>query len=492
VVGLGPVGTTLTGLLGKRGLRVLGIDRERGIYQLPRAGHLDHTVLRTLGELGCLDEVFGDTIPNEGMRLVNGDGALLAEIRAQKLTPSGLPASVHFHQPALDRTLRACVDTMPSVTLMNGNELVGVDESDSAVTLTIRSDAGLRQTQARFVVGCDGAQSTVRALGGIKLIDFGFAESWVVIDLILKNRVATLPINTTFGADPARPYAAIELPGMRYRFEFMLLPGEKAEQLTTHVAAEHLIAKWVTPSDIHKIERSVAYTFRGASADCWRKGSLMVAGDAAHLTPPFLGQGLCSGVRDVVNLAWKLDHVLRHGAPQALLDTYQTERDPHVRNVIGTSIELGKVLCVLDAGTAKTRDKKMLASGKEPDQRVSFKLGELVPGPLVLRGGGMFMISPPVDGVPLDDVVGQRFFVIAREDSDLTASAPWWKSIGAYVTTLARLPSADGSLKRWMDRYDAGIVIVRPDRYVLAAGNSLERITINVRSLLAQVVPAHV
>lgn len=492
VVGLGPVGATLSGLLGKRGLRVLGIDRELGIYQRPRAGHMDHTVLRTLGELGCLDEVFGDTIPNHGMHLVSNEGALLAEIRAQKLTPSGLPASVHFHQPTLDRTLRASVDAIPSVTLMNSNELVGIEESNSGVTLTIRSDCGVRREQARFVCGCDGAQSTVRALGGIKLIDFGFAQSWVVIDLILKDRAAALPINTTFGADPARPYAAIELPGMRYRFEFMLLPGETTEQLTSRSAAERLIAKWIAPSDIHKIERSVAYTFRGASADRWRKGRLMLAGDAAHLTPPFLGQGLCSGVRDVVNLAWKLDHVLHHDAPPALLDTYQTERDPHVRNVITTSIELGKLLCVLDAKTAKNRDEKMLASGKEPDQRINFKLGELVPGPLVLLGGGMFMINPQVDGVPLDDVVGQHFLVLARDDSDLTASVQWWKSIGAYVATIAQLPTADCSLKRWMDRRNASVLVVRPDRYVLAAGESLEKITAEVKPLLANSALARV
>jgi 3-(3-hydroxy-phenyl)propionate hydroxylase len=490
VVGLGPVGTTLAGLLGKRGLRVLGIDRERGIYQLPRAGHMDHTVLRILGELGCLDEAFGDSIPNKGMRLVNGSGHVLAEIRAQKLTPSGLPASVHFHQPVLDRTLRNCVDTMPSAQLMNANELVGLDEDKCSITLTIRSESGIRQERSRFVVGCDGAQSTVRTLGGIKLTDFGFAESWVVIDLILKDRIDTLPINTTFGADPARPYAAIELPGMRYRFEFMLLPGEKAEQLTTQSAAERLISRWLKPSDIHKIERSVVYTFRGASADSWRKNRLMVAGDAAHLTPPFLGQGLCSGVRDVANLAWKLDHVLRRGAPQELLDTYQIEREPHVENVITTSIELGKVLCVLDPKTAKERDERILGSSEAPDRRVSFKLGELVPGPLVLSGGGMFMISPSINGVPLDDVVGQRFLVVGREDSDLTASAQWWNKIGARVTTIAQLSTDDDSLNRWMDKQHAKVVVVRPDRYVLAAGESLETITNEVKFLLANSVLA--
>jgi len=484
VVGLGPVGTTLAGLLGKRGLRVLGVDREKGIYQLPRAGHLDHTILRTLEELGCLDEAFGETIPNTGMRLLDGNGQLLAEIRAQKLTPSGLPASVHFHQPSLDRTLRACVEKMPSVEMRNSSELVGL-ETDDGITLHIRSGSETRQERARFVVGCDGAQSAVRALGDIRLNDFGFTESWVVIDLILKDRVDTLPDNTVFGADPARPYAAIELPGMRFRFEFMLLPGETPEQVTTKEAAERMISPWLQPTDIHRIERSVVYTFRGASADSWRKGRIMVAGDAAHLTPPFLGQGLCSGVRDVTNLAWKLDHVLRYGAPFELLDTYQIERDPHVTNVITTSIELGKMLCVLDPDIARERDRKMLESGAAPDKRVTFKLGELVPGPLVLSGGGMFMISPPIDGIPLDDLVGQHFLVLAREDSDLTASAEWWKKIGAKVATLAELPTADNALEKWMDRRNARIMVARPDRYVLAAGNSLEEITDQVRSLLA-------
>jgi len=381
--------------------------------------------------------------------------------------------------------LRACADTIAAATLINGNELVGLDDNGDSVTLTIKSQAGTRTERARFVVGCDGAQSAVRTLSGIALNDFGFTESWVVIDLILKERIDALPNNTVFGADPKRPYAAIELPGMRYRFEFMLLPGETAEEVTTTDAAERMIAPWLAPENIHKIERSVVYTFRGASADAWRKGRVMVAGDAAHLTPPFLGQGLCSGVRDVANLAWKLDHVLRHGAPHALLDTYQIERDPHVTNVITTSIELGKVLCVLDPQIAKERDDKILGSGEPPEKRVTFKLGELVPGPLVLPGGGMFMISPKVGGVPLDDLVGQRFLVLARDGSALTDDVAFWQSIGARIATLDDLPTEDGSLRRWMDRRNANVMVVRPDRYVLAAGASLDDISDETKALLA-------
>lgn len=486
VVGLGPVGLLLAALLGKRGLRVLGVERERDIYPLPRAGHLDHTVLRIIREIGCLDEALAGMIPNAGMNLVTAAGQVLARLPVHNLTPSGLPPSMHFHQPSLDRVLRQAAESMPTAELRGLAEVTGLEQDDHEVRLRVRSGRDTRVVRAAFAVGCDGASSVVRSAVGLELQDFGFEESWVVIDLVLRERPPSLPANTTFGADPARPYAAIELPAMRYRFEFMLLPGERPADVTSREAVERLISRWLTPGQVEEVERAVCYTFRAAKVKNWRRDRVLVAGDAAHLMPPFLGQGMCSGMRDAANLAWKLEHVVRKGAPLGLLDTYGMERGPHVDNVIRTSTRLGQAVCTLDPQAAAERDREMLSGGLPPDQRLTFKLGELVPGPLVLDGGGMFMISPDMDGVPLDDLVGQRFLVLARSAEQLDGpAAAWWRGFGSFMTTLNELPDTEGVLRRWMDRRAANVVVVRPDRYVLGAGPSLEAITWPAAGLLA-------
>ncbi|MBO0814217.1 MAG: bifunctional 3-(3-hydroxy-phenyl)propionate/3-hydroxycinnamic acid hydroxylase [Actinobacteria bacterium] len=486
VVGLGPVGLSLVGLLGKRGLRVLGVERERDIYPLPRAGHLDHTILRIIREIGCLDEALAGMIANDGMNLVTSAGEVLARLPVHNRTPSGLPPSMHFHQPSLDRVLRQAVEAMPTTELRSLTEVTGLEQGDQEVRLHVRSGGVDQVVRAGFAVGCDGASSTVRSAAGLELQDFGFEETWVVIDLMLRDRPPSLLANTTFGADPARPYAAIELPGMRYRFEFMLLPGERLPDVTSPEAVGRLISPWLTPGQVEEVERVVSYTFRAARVKDWRRGRVLVAGDAAHLMPPFLGQGMCSGIRDAANLAWKLGHVVREGAPLELLDTYGTERGPHVDNVIHTATRLGKVVCTLDPEAAAERDREMLGGGLPPEQRLTFKLGELAQGPLVLDGGGMFMISPDVRGVPLDQVAGQRFLVLARSAEQLDGpAAAWWRGSGSLVSTLDELPDTEGALRRWMDRRAANVVIVRPDRYVLGAGPSLEEITWPAAGLLA-------
>lgn len=486
VVGLGPVGSSLAALLGKRGLRVLGIEREKDFYPLPRAGHLDHTVLRVIRDIGCLDEALADMIPNEGTSLLAADGQALARIPVRERTPSGLPASMHFHQPALDRVLRKAAQAEPSVELRASTALVGIEEHGDEVSLQVKSNGITEVVRTAFVVGCDGASSTVRSAAGLKLDQLGFEESWVVIDLLLHERPPSLPTNTTFGADPARPYAAIDLPGVRYRFEFMLLPGETPADVTNPEAVAKLISPWLRPDQVEEVERAVVYTFQAADANSWRRGRILVAGDAAHLMPPFLGQGMCSGVRDAANLAWKLEHVLRKGAPIRLLDTYEAERKPHVDNITYTSTRLAQLLCTLDPEAAATRDREMLASELPPEERLPFKLGELAPGPLILNGGGRFMINPDVGGKPLDDVIGQRFLVLGRSASQLDGAASWWSErVGALVTTLDDLDVTDDALRGWMDARQSDVVVVRPDHYVLAADTDLDSITHEVKSLLA-------
>jgi len=484
VAGLGPVGVTLCSLLGKYGLRTLGIDRERSIYTLPRAGHVDHTVLRTLEEIGCLDEVLAEMIPNRGMELLGGGGEVLARIPVAPRTPSGLPASMHFHQPVLERLLRENAERIAGITLRNSVRLVSFEPAGDLERIVLEHEEQSFEVRSRFLVGCDGASSVTRNHAGLGFRDYGFAESWVVIDLILTQFPDTLRRDTTFVADPKRPHAMIEMPGMRYRFEFMVLPGETPESVTNEAAVHRLISGWLQPHHIRKIERAIVYTFRGAQAESWRKGNVAVAGDAAHLTPPFLGQGLCSGVRDAANLAWKIAFFLSGRLPSGILETYGSERGPHIDNVITTSIEIARNLCMLDESLAQTRDRAMLESGLPEEARIRFKLGELRTGPLVMPSGGMYMISPQTGEGPLDRLIGGNFMILARSTEALGSEAAlaWWQALGANVRLTGSLPACAAVLDAWLQKRGGDVAVIRPDRYVLGCEKSLDAITAYVEA----------
>ena len=218
-------------------------------------------------------------------------------------------------------------------------------------------------------------------------------------------------------------------------------------------------------------------------------GRIFVAGDAAHLMPPFLGQGMCSGIRDAANLAWKLSLVLRNDAPERLLDTYQTERRPHVSQVIKAAIELGRIICTTDRAAAANRDTEMLAND-ERTPPYGFTLPRLTPGPLVLEGGGeLYMQSGPNSADRrLDDILGQRFLVVTPEGANHTNTARWWSStLGAFVTPVCGLPDPDGRFVRWVSRRPGRFTVIRPDRYVLWSGNDLESATEAVRPWLSDV-----
>ncbi|MDI3470567.1 MAG: 3-(3-hydroxy-phenyl)propionate hydroxylase [Pseudolabrys sp.] len=486
VTGLGPVGTTLCSLLGKYGLRILGVDREKSIYTLPRAGHVDHTVLRTFEEIGCLDELLAEMIPNRGMELLNGNHDVLARIPTIRRTPSNLPPSMHLHQPVLERLLRENAERIEGVTLRNSMRLVSFEPTGGLQRVALEHEGRTFSVTTRFLVGCDGASSVTRNVAGLGFRDYGFAESWVVIDLILKEIPESLRRDTTFVADPKRPYAMIEMPGMRYRFEFMVLPGESVASVVKESTVLRLISKWLHPHQVQKVERAIVYTFRGAQAEHWRRGSVAIAGDAAHLTPPFLGQGLCSGVRDAANLAWKIAFVLSGRLPESILDTYGIERGPHVDNVITTSIEIARNLCMLDETAAQERDRQMLQSGLPEEKRIRFKLGELRTGPLIMPSGGMYAARPVSASKKTDSSLDRKFVILARSETALSskASINWWRALGSEIQILDALDEAAAELDAWLQRLRGNVAVIRPDKYVLGCEKELDDITRYVQSNL--------
>ena len=485
IVGFGPVGAVLAGLTGRRGLDVVVIEREAGVFPLPRAAHVDHTGLRTIQELGCLDALLPTLLPNPGLDFVTATGELLMRVPGDQSSLSDLPSSVYFHQPIFDRALRTVAEGLPNVRVELGVEAREFESDKSTAKVIARdADGGPVEVTAPWVIGCDGSWSPVREAVGISLEDLRFEERWLVVDLVLREAVAELPERAITVCDPARPLYSIPMPAPRHRFEFMLLANEDSELMQRPARVNALLAPWVPEGSV-QIERSAVYTFHGLVADKWRAGRILIAGDAAHQMPPFLGQGMCSGLRDAANLAWKLDLVVRNGAPDWLLDTYGAERRPHVRHIIDAAIQFGRVICITDPVQAAERDRAFLADPRPPMERIPFALPALERGPLVGDGGGdLFPQWRRGHGAQrFDDVVGSRFLVIGRTHAHVHGSGTWWKErLGAFVTTVTELRDVQPALRRWMDFREVDVVVVRPDRYVLAAGRDLGPITESVRA----------
>ncbi|MFM7224040.1 MAG: bifunctional 3-(3-hydroxy-phenyl)propionate/3-hydroxycinnamic acid hydroxylase [Actinomycetota bacterium] len=473
VVGFSPVGAALAGLAARAGLRVIVVDRETGLFPLPRAAHLDHEILRIFQELGCADAVRPGLRENIGMDFLSADREVLLSFRSPGISANGWPASVFFHQPLLDAAIRDAAITAGAEVRLGVGVSDLVDDHDG-VRVTLDDGTVI---DARFAVGCDGARSTVRRLLGTTMDDLAFEEPWLVVDLLTDGPVPGLPELALQVCDPARPHTLVPMPPPRFRFEFMLLPGEDAEAIQRPERVRELVATWVDPDRV-EIERAAVYTFHGLIAHEWRAGRVLLAGDAAHQMPPFLGQGMCAGIRDAANLAWKLAEVIRRGAPGALLDTYQAEREPHVRAIVEAAVGFGRLICTTDPEIAAARDAQLRAAPRTPGETpaVSPPLGT---GPGFTAGGGTPEPQPIVAGNRLDDLIGSRFAVITAapvptDDPDRA----WWEPRATFLDAAAH-PELAPLLA------DAPAVVVRPDRYRFGSG-SLAELTRGARALLTR------
>ncbi|MBX3285715.1 MAG: bifunctional 3-(3-hydroxy-phenyl)propionate/3-hydroxycinnamic acid hydroxylase [Actinobacteria bacterium] len=473
VVGFGPTGATLAGLLARRGLRVVVVDRDTELFPLPRAAQCDHEVLRILQELGCADEVVAATVLNDGLDFVAADRSVLQSFTVPALARTGWPTSVFFHQPSFETVLRRTVADLGAEVRLG----VGVgDLRQDAQGVTAELADGTR-LRTRYAVGCDGARSATRKVIGTDLRDTGFEESWLVVDLFLHEGATGLPTRCLQVCDPARPHTVVPMPAPRFRFEFMLLPGESAEAISAPASISELLASWL-PAGTADVERSAVYTFHGLVASTWRDRRVLLAGDAAHQTPPFLGQGMCAGMRDAANLAWKLAAVVADGAPDELLDTYQAEREPHAQVVIDVAVDFGRLICTTDPVAAAERDAAFRAApAPRPGDEPPSPIPPLGPGPGVGPLGGDLSAQPHLAGERLDDVVGCGFALCTEEPLDLDSSeATWWQAHGAVldarthpelVPLLAGRPAC----------------AIRPDRYVLDRGPVAD-LTERARALL--------
>jgi 3-(3-hydroxy-phenyl)propionate hydroxylase len=472
ISGLGPVGATLANLLGQQGLRVLVVERDTAVYPLPRAAHFDAEIMRVWQGLGLLEQAMtvSRRAPAYAFRTVKGEALLHYDI-GDVVVASGFAPSWMFNQPDLEKALRAKLADYQTVETRLGVRLDTFEAAADGVTGTIVDAADKRETvRAKYLVACDGASSPVRKALKIEQFDYGFDEPWLVVDAQVK-RPERMPALNLQICDPARPTTCVLMGPGRHRWEFMIRPGEDAQAFLDDALIAKLMSSWVNDGDV-EIDRKAVYRFHGLVAKDWRRGRVILAGDAAHQTPPFAGQGMCSGIRDAVNIAWKLGAVLRGEAGEGLLDTYQTEREPHVRAVTETAIAMGRVVCMPDPEMAAQRDAMMLAqraAGEQPVPPADPKIG---PGAFVAGVAQASSIFPQgmAGGVRLDDVLGRGAWLIARRGSDVA---------GVSGKMLARVEALDrallkpfaGALGKYLDGAGAEAVLVRADRYTFGTGS---------------------
>jgi flavoprotein hydroxylase len=486
IVGYGPVGQTLAILLGLKGWRVGVFEKQPTAYPLPRAVHFDHEVARILQTAGVIEQIMPTAEVADAYEWRNAAGETLLRFGSTAAGVSGWPDANMFAQPELERLLDTRARALPSIEVHRGHEVVSIEATADCVTLgvAIVPDGARRVVEARFVVGCDGANSFIRHHVGATITDLGFFFDWLIVDILPHEPKVWAPLNVQI-CDPARPTTLVSGGRGRRRWEFMRLPGESTEELDNEATAWRLLQPWgVTPANA-TLERHAVYRFQARWVDTWRAGRVLLAGDAAHQMPPFAGQGMCSGLRDAANLAWKLDLVLADKASPALLDTYATERVPHVRAVIDFSMGLGKVICIADAAEAAARDAVMIAAAKERQMAVPPPPLGIGPG-LILDGdrhAGQLFLQGRVerDGLigRFDDVVGNGFTLIGASgdpsaylDTETTAFFASIGGISAHVTAAGPLRDVDGSYAKWFAAAGVSAVLQRPDFYIFGTATT--------------------
>ena len=497
IVGAGPVGLFMANLMGLAGHRVVLIERNEGLCPLPRAIAFDDETLRSLAQIRLFDSVAPSMIAGPEVFFRNARGrALIHMIGAHTIT--GYPMVATFHQPTFEAQLLEGARRFTNVSVLFGATVTGTMQDLEGVTVAVETTSGPHRLRAAYLIACDGGCSATRERIGAVLQGATYAQKWLVIDTIVPGHQVSA---VTFGCDPARPSVQVPAKGDRLRWEFLQLPGEDEAILT----GDETIAQLLRPfgmASLPVIDRKAVYTFHARVASRWRSGRIFLAGDAAHLMPPFAGQGMNSGLRDAMNLGWKLDHALRGGADDVLLDSYEAERKPQVAAVIKLSARLGSIIMPLSPARAAFRDLAFLFVNRVRAARRFFEQGNfrpptrLSPSVLVDRrrdklSGTILPHAEPRPGTTgLDAIWGCHQWLVLGfgqdpqtllTDHERTRLAQLGAVFAACNTPQSRpgtvaLTTDDPSFLAWMQRLGAAGVLVRPDRFIaekLAPGRKL-------------------
>lgn len=492
IVGGGPTGVVAANLCGLHGLSAVVLERAPDVYDLPRAAVLHDDVQRILHNAGVLDAIRPATAEMGGAEFVDASWRRIIgiEIPPGLRTANGFWPLLNIRQPDVERAMRGCLQRYERVELRSGQEVTALAEHADGVALEVRDVTGgaTRTLEARWVIGCDGARSGVRKSCGIGWDSLGYDCEWLVIDLELSRAVELPPLCQQI-CDPERPVTFVPMPGRLRRWEFQLKPGETAAAMEDPRRVWQLLAPWLSPDD-GAIVRAVVYRFHATIAETFRRGRIFLAGDAAHQTPPFMGQGLCTGVRDAENLIWKLAMVERGAAAASILDSYTAERRPLAVAMVEHSTNTGKLI---DAWAAMAR------GGPEPPNELqeyayggSRTLPDLSAGLLATGGGdwvGQLLPWTEVQSArgtgAFDDIVGPRWAIVSSGGLEVAIdddTAGFLRSIDADIVTV---PEPEGAILGVLLANE--VVIVRPDRVVYggAARRDLNALIARLRADLA-------
>ncbi len=482
IVGAGPTGVTAATLLAQYGVDSVVLDRWPGVYSQPRAVHLDDEIYRILARLGIADEFAAISRPTLGLRLLDDRFRVLAEFtRDTSLSRNGFPQANMFDQPELEAVLRSNLLRYPHAALRGDAEVTEVTDTGThlRVTFTDRTDGTVHQVDTDYLLGCDGASSLVRTRIGSAVRDLNFKQRWLVVDVATDADLCQWE-GVHQVCDPVRAGTYMRIGPSRYRWEFQLLAGECADDFATLTALRPLIRPWTAEVAERELTllRVTEYTFRAQIAERWRRGNIFILGDAAHLTPPFIGQGMGAGVRDAMNLAWKIAGV-HHGtlAPD-VLDSYEQERKPHARYMIRLALNVGRAMTggarvgnvlrrvvlprlrlvpglrdkVVDSTTPALPSSALVYASRRPRQLA----GTLCPNPQL------------PDGQRLDDVLGTGFALITTRRPGVADEAAMRQR---DIVVLVIQPG--DALAQWLRGGRATTALVRPDRTVMRAGRDV-------------------
>lgn len=502
IVGAGPNGATLANLLGLYGIETVVIEKSTEILEFPRAVGMDDEALRLFQTAGLADELLKDMIQNVPLRLFKANGRCFANIRPS-VREFGWWRRNIFMQQLAERTLRQGLQRYDHVDLRLGEEVVGVSQDDDGVTLQVQTAEGERYLQqADYVVAADGGRSPMREMLGVKLLGTTHPIKWVVVDV--RNAQLEQPC-TALNCDPRRPNVCIYLPFNYRRWEFMVFPHEDEEAIARPESIRRLLAPYVADPQAIDIVRARTYTHHSRVADRFVVGRVALIGDAAHLTPPWIGQGLNAGLRDAGNLAWKLAGIVRGQLAPSVLATYETERRDHAQAMIDLADTFGAMLMPTSRVKAWLRDSFFSLARFWPGiqdhvLQMRFKPMPSYAGGLVAADGsratGRMFVQPDVEDAQgarrkLDDVLGPWFSVLGWQCDPQAALSDderaHWAGLGARFVQVTRSRSGtgrdarrqaregtvcvedvDNALADWFESRGGSVVVLRPDRYVAA------------------------
>jgi 3-(3-hydroxy-phenyl)propionate hydroxylase len=513
VVGFGPSGAVATALLGQANVKTLVVDRLHEVYDKPRAIALDHEIMRVFQQLGIVDKVAPWSEPFTPSEYYGVDHQLIKRLATVAPPyPLGYTPSLVFTQPPVEKALRELVQALPSVEVALGKECIALTQDADKVTLQLRGEDGATRTvQARYVIACDGASSSVRAAVGIELEDLDFDEPWLVVDVLVNEQgLSKLPQTSVQYCEPARPCSYVIGPKNHRRWEISLLPGEDPKYMATAEGAWSALKRWIGPDDA-VLWRQACYRFHALVAKEWRKGRVFIAGDAAHQQPPFLGQGMCQGVRDVVNLTWKLRAALAGQGGDALLDSYGEERGRHVRRLTARIKEIGGVICERNVDAARARDARLLDEAGGDIKTVARQ--DIIPpletgllSSVAHRANGSLFPQPKVSvgarEALLDEIAGTGWRIVTT--LPLAAVPHQVRALASALGPLICLPpdggdaagitdgviearEMEGVMAAWFARNGCIAAIVRPDHYVFGAAESTGELATMLGAVLQQV-----